>query len=120
MPFSPVDSAVAVQSSTSINSDVPRVRNPDENAQRPTYEPLGLACDELFAIPAHPHGAGLSQSSMALEKTRGVRSCERARTTSTHLLVPAVRRRHTELTQANAAPTDPAPSLWIDLPAVLF
>ena len=34
------------------------VRNPDENAQHPTYEPLGLASDELFAIPAHPHGAG--------------------------------------------------------------
>ena len=40
----------------------------DENAQHPTYEPLGLASDELFAIPAHSHDAGLSQSSMALEK----------------------------------------------------
>ena len=58
------------------------VRNPDENAQHPTYEPLGLASDELFAIPAHPHGAGLRQSSMALEKIRGVPSRERARTTS--------------------------------------
>ena len=82
MPFSPVDSAVAIQSSTSINSGVPLVRTPDENAQRPTYEPLGLASDELFAIPAHPHGAGLSQSSMALDKIGGVWSCERAQTTS--------------------------------------
>ena len=44
------------------------VRNPDENAQHPTYEPLGLASDELFAIPAHPHGAGLGQSSSAPDK----------------------------------------------------
>ena len=42
----------------------------------------GLPSDELFAIPAHPHGAGLRQSSMALEKIRGVPSRERARTTS--------------------------------------
>ena len=41
-----------------------------------------LASDELFTIPAHPHGAGLRQSSMALEKIRGVPSRERARTTN--------------------------------------
>jgi hypothetical protein len=38
------------------------------DAQRPTYEPLGLASDELFAISAHPHGAGLGQSSSAPDK----------------------------------------------------
>src|SRR6185312_16924788 len=61
---------------------IPLVQDLSENAQHPTYEPLGLASDELFAIPAHPHGAGLRQSSMALEEIRGVPSCERARTTS--------------------------------------
>jgi hypothetical protein len=142
MPFSPVDSAVAIQSSTSINSGVPLVRTPDQNAQRPTYEPLGLASDELFAIPAHPHGAGLSQSSMALDKIGG-RLVMRAGSNheQSHLPVPARPRRHAVpsrrllgalpalgahglskglAAQANDAPTDPAPSLWIDLPAILF
>jgi len=50
-----------------IRSSVLPVRYPGENAQRPTYEPLGLASDELFAIPARPPGAGLDQSSMAPE-----------------------------------------------------
>ena len=69
MAFSPVDSAKAIQSSTFPRVECFRlVRYPGENAQRPTYEPLGLASDELFAISAHPHGAGLGQSSSAPDK----------------------------------------------------
>ena len=69
MAFSPVDSAIAIQSSTFPRVECFRlVRYPGENAQRPTYEPLGLASDELFAISAHPHGAGLGQSSTAPDK----------------------------------------------------
>jgi len=35
---------------------------------RPSCETLGHASDELFAISAHPHGAGLGQSSTAPDK----------------------------------------------------
>lgn len=127
------------------------VQNPDEIARRPTYEPLWLASDELFAIPAHPHGAGLRQSSIALEKigasgrASGLepRSIPPARTgpdredtpyragpavgplpsaltVCQEGLPPTRGSGVTDLAKANDAPTDPAPSLWIDLPAVLF
>ena len=69
MRFGPVDPAVAVQSIPPDQVLFGWSEIPGENAQRPTYEPHGLASDEPFAIPAHRHGAGLRQNSKALEVT---------------------------------------------------
>lgn len=114
-------------------------RAQDENAQRPTYEPHGLASDELFAIPAHPHGAGLCQSSGLARRFRAsgraggleppaistvddVRTgtTHRAGSCRTHVLPPALASGQRGL-RANLANGDLqlGTGLWKDLPTVL-
>ncbi|MFF0458692.1 hypothetical protein [Nocardia africana] len=66
MPFGPIHAAVVTQSSPP--SGVLRCSMSLAETRSALLTSLdGLASDELFAIPAHPHGTGLSQSSRARE-----------------------------------------------------
>lgn len=62
MPFGPVDSAVSVQSDLHQFGCFRRSETSARTRSALLTSLCGLASDELFAIPAHPHGTVLSKS----------------------------------------------------------